>query len=656
MNFTRIISGGLLWLVATVAFGRGGGGCFEAGTPIQTPHGPVRIESLRVGNPVDGGIVQAVMRVEPAEYLEVTVGDRVVHVTAEHPFAIAPGIFRMADHLRVADALLLEGEPRPFPRLGGSLALHQITAIRRIQAERSAYNLLVSPGGTFVAGGCLVHNKGCFLPETPILRADGTTIAISAVQPGQQLLAFELSGNVVTTTVHIVITHDVDEYLVVKTAQVELHVTVEHPFYVGGGTFKTLAALKPGDEIYAVVERASRPFFESGNGKETGETPVLLPQRILSIARIRQPTRVYNLQTDAPNTYFANGIAVHNKGGGGCFPAGTTIATPGGMVAIETLLPGEFVLTGQGAITAVEATFVTRARVLTLRTDAGLLRTTAEHPVLCADGKFRSAGELMRGTRLPGTLVTGVALGAEELVYNLRVGSSHTFVADGFVVHNKGGGGGFGGGGFHGGSGRGGNGDPTLFFVIMGVIIFIVVVQAVAKSHEKTEQNLDFCYSAGTVAAKAEKTRKLLEFIARTDEAFAPLALGELVTHAFTQLQQCWQARAYEPMQPLLMPDLYAEHCQQLAGLQRNHEINIIGQLRVERIQIVNVRYPHAENQREFTALITATARDYYVDDRTQAFLRATPHQHNSRNSGHSSGRTGNGCCGRSSRPVNRTS
>jgi len=70
------------------------------------------------------------------------------------------------------------------------------------------------------------------------------------------------------------------------------------------------------------------------------------------------------------------------------------------------------------------------------------------------------------------------------------------------------------------------------------------------------------------------------------------------------------------------MPDLYAEHCQQLAGLQRNHEINIIGQLRVERIQIVNVRYPHAENQREFTALITATARDYYVDDRTQAFLR----------------------------------
>ena len=589
MKFTRVIFGGLLGLAATVVLGRGGGGCFEAGTPIQTPHGPIRIEALRVGDEVTGGRVVAITKILPPEYLELPDG---VRVTAEHPFQIAPGVFQIA-------ALVFPSAPR-------------------IAATQPAFNLLVSPSGTYIAQHYLVHNKGCFLPETPILQTDGSTLAISAVRPGQQLLAFELSGNVVTSTVQNVITHDVDEYLVVQTEHLELHVTVEHPFYVGQGTFKTLAALQPGDTIYAV------------NTDEASGQLRLSPQRILSIGRIRQPTRVYNLQTDAPNTYFANGVAVHNKGGGGCFPAGTTIATPRGLVAIETLQPGAVVLTGQGAPTAVEATFVTRARVLTLQTDAGLLRTTAEHQVLCADGIFRSAGGLARGTQLPGALVTRAALGAEELVYNLRVGSPHTFVADGFVVHNKGGGGGFGGGGFHsGGGGMGGNGDPTLFFVVMGVIILIIVVQAVAKSREKTEQNLDFCYRTGTVVAKAEKTRKLLEFIARTDAAFAPLALGELATNAFTQLQQCWQARAYEPMQLLLMPDLYLEHCQQLAGLRRNHEINIIGQLRVERVQIINVRYPQAENQREFTALITATARDYYVDDRTQAFLRGddTPAQ-----------------------------
>jgi predicted lipid-binding transport protein (Tim44 family) len=56
--------------------------------------------------------------------------------------------------------------------------------------------------------------------------------------------------------------------------------------------------------------------------------------------------------------------------------------------------------------------------------------------------------------------------------------------------------------------------------------------------------------------------------------------------------------------------------------LRRNHEINLMEGLAVERVEIVNVRYTHKEEQRDFTALITASARDYYVDDRTQQFLR----------------------------------
>lgn len=40
------------------------------------------------------------------------------------------------------------------------------------------------------------------------------------------------------------------------------------------------------------------------------------------------------------------------------------------------------------------------------------------------------------------------------------------------------------------------------------------------------------------------------------------------------------------------------------------------------RIDLVNVRYTSKENGREFTALITATARDYYVDDRTRQKIR----------------------------------
>ncbi|MBN1102574.1 MAG: TIM44-like domain-containing protein, partial [Deltaproteobacteria bacterium] len=42
----------------------------------------------------------------------------------------------------------------------------------------------------------------------------------------------------------------------------------------------------------------------------------------------------------------------------------------------------------------------------------------------------------------------------------------------------------------------------------------------------------------------------------------------------------------------------------------------------VERVDLVNVRYTEKPDHREFTALISATVRDYYVDDRTGKFLR----------------------------------
>jgi predicted lipid-binding transport protein (Tim44 family) len=70
------------------------------------------------------------------------------------------------------------------------------------------------------------------------------------------------------------------------------------------------------------------------------------------------------------------------------------------------------------------------------------------------------------------------------------------------------------------------------------------------------------------------------------------------------------------------MPDLFADHLRQIEGMRRNHEINIISDLRIDVVDLVNVRYPLNRSEREFTALITATAQDYYVDDRSSQKLR----------------------------------
>ena len=163
-----------------------------------------------------------------------------------------------------------------------AVAAGVVESVKRIPAKELAYNLLVSPGGTFLANGIVVHNKGCFLPETLVRRADGSEVAIASVQPHDRVLAFTLTGEAVIARVRSVLTHEVDRYKVVTTGSLTVRVTAEHPFYVGNGTFKTLESLKVGDHIFAF----------DGRG--------LVAEPIESIAEVRKKVVVYNLQTDAP--------------------------------------------------------------------------------------------------------------------------------------------------------------------------------------------------------------------------------------------------------------------------------------------------------------------------------------------------------------------
>jgi predicted lipid-binding transport protein (Tim44 family) len=124
------------------------------------------------------------------------------------------------------------------------------------------------------------------------------------------------------------------------------------------------------------------------------------------------------------------------------------------------------------------------------------------------------------------------------------------------------------------------------------------------------------------VAKKAAKTEKLLNFLSRQDPSLSLPELRKLAESTFRKLQGCWEKREYGPMEPLLMRALFLQHTAQLQGLTRNHEINRIEDLKVEKVDIVNVRYTEKSDQREFSALITVSARDYYVDDRSHKYLR----------------------------------
>jgi predicted lipid-binding transport protein (Tim44 family) len=616
MRKQTVLAAMLLVLVASVpAWARGGGGCLARGTPISTPAGATAIENLRVGDPVWGvaggklqaGTVQALTETRTDHYLEILAGDSRIVITPEHPVMAGHGEYRIAGLLKVGD--------RVYRMHDGNLDAIPIRSIRPVRADQPAYNLLVMPGGTFIPAGIVVHNKGCFLPESLILQPDGAEKPISAVRPGDPVLAYSPEGRIVQTKVRNIFRHTVDEYVILTTERQTIRATAEHPFYVGHGTFKTLDILRAGDVIFA------------------REGQSLSEQRIVSIQRVRERVPVFNLQTDHPNTFFAGGVAVHNKGGGGgCFPAGTMIQTPAGQTPIEKLSVGEKVraVNPEGGMVeaGVEKLFAARSPVITIGTDRGALRTTPEHPVGLPGGIFLEAGKLRPGQKVlilnDGVFNPAVVIGTstqerEEVVYNLSVGSPHTFLAGNFLVHNKG------GGGFSrsssSGAGSGSSGVAFVAFFVFVVVPIFLVAAAVQRKSSKSE-NLDYLYPPEAVAKKAAKTEKLLEFLGKQDPSFSLPELCKLAESTFRKLQECWGKRDYGPMEPLLMRALFLQHFAQLKGLAKNHEINRIDDLRVEKVDIVNLRYTERTDQREFSALMTASARDYYVDDRNHKYLR----------------------------------
>ncbi|MBI5725319.1 MAG: hypothetical protein HZA50_15280, partial [Planctomycetes bacterium] len=282
-------------------YARGGGGCLEQDTIIVTPAGPVKVQDLSLGMKVrtfiagrshDAAVIAAT-QVQPDCYVELTLPDETqIRLTAEHPVAVSQDEFIQAGLLKAGDAVVVSD---------GSQGLKQVNilGIRRISTGKPAYNLLVAPGGTFLAGPLLVHNKGCFLPDTPIARADGSSTLISVIRPGDSVLAFQPDGRLINTTVRKILAHQAEVFLIVRTAEVELRVTEEHPFFIGRGRYKIARAIKVGDEIFA---------WDGQKG--------LTSQKVLQITPVSRQCTVYNLQTDDPHTFFAAGIAVHNKGGG----------------------------------------------------------------------------------------------------------------------------------------------------------------------------------------------------------------------------------------------------------------------------------------------------------------------------------------------------
>jgi hypothetical protein len=203
---------------------------------------------------------------------------------------------------------------------------------------------------------------------------------------------------------------------------------------------------------------------------------------------------------------------------------------------------------------------------------------------------------------------------------------------------------------FHFGGHGGGHGDDTLVWVIVTIVGAIVLVfvgwhlgrvigrwfRSPPKKPKASWPSGTFQWQAtvppmqdlilqpGEVAAKAEQTRRLLEFLAHHDRAFDPEGLRMWAANTFTIVQQAWEARDYSTVRDLLLSDILAKHEGLLQLMRDNREINRIEDLRIERLEFIHLQCSPWPEEQEVTMLITFRASVYFVHDRTGARTRGS--------------------------------
>ncbi len=96
--------------------------------------------------------------------------------------------------------------------------------------RKNVYNLLVFPHQNYLANDFIVHNKGCFLLDTFILKSDGSSVKISQLKKGDKVFSFDKNGNLKTSKVLSIIKLKTNEYFEIKTKNISVYATKEHPF------------------------------------------------------------------------------------------------------------------------------------------------------------------------------------------------------------------------------------------------------------------------------------------------------------------------------------------------------------------------------------------------------------------------------------------
>jgi Hom_end-associated Hint len=144
-------------------------------------------------------------------------------------------------------------------------------------------------------------NGGCFIADTTVLMADGSSQSIQDIKVGDKLKAVD-GTNTVLSLIRPTLGHQ-DIYAI--NGQ-EAFFTANHPFLTTDG-WKSLDPATTKKEIPDLEVS----LLKIGDILITEAGKVLVIS--ISASSNSSSTQLYNFELDGDHTYFANGFAVHNK-------------------------------------------------------------------------------------------------------------------------------------------------------------------------------------------------------------------------------------------------------------------------------------------------------------------------------------------------------
>jgi len=202
----------------------------------------------------------------------------------------------------------------------------------------------------------------------------------------------------------------------------------------------------------------------------------------------------------------------------------------------------------------------------------------------------------------------------------------------GGATGSGGGGGGFSGGSSggsssfgsssHGSSGGGGGSLPAWGWVLIVVVVGVpFLLPVLIRSWRNALSGL----ARRKLRRRASKVSDAAAAAHADDGYWDAAALRERVRQAFRPIQNSWEKRDVSASRPYVSDALYDRHRLQLEGLERQHRVNRIANLRLHDAQIVRIHNVTDDNEDRFVAYVRCSARDWVEDTRTGRLVNGNP-------------------------------